>query len=699
MTRTAFRTCPLCEAVCGLELTLDDDDKVIKVRGDKNDPFSKGFICPKGASFGRLDNDPDKLAAPLVRGGEAGWEEAFEAAGHGLRRIIDTYGKDAVAIYLGNPSAHSVAGSLYGSLLIKGIGTKNFYSASTADQMPKHVSAGYMLGDPLAIAVPDLDRASYLLMLGANPLESNGSLCSAPDFPGRLKELRRRGGRLVVVDPRRTRTAELADRHVPLRPGADAWFLFSIVHTLFAEGLTRLRHEVDGLEQLRELAGEFSPEATEQITGVPAQAVREIARELAAAEPAVVYGRIGTCTQEFGTLATWLIDALNVLTGNLDRPGGAMFPKAAHSVGRRSRPYRTGRWHSRVRGLPEVNGELPVATLAEEIETEGEGQIKALITVGGNPVLSAPNGDRIGRALENLEFMVSVDPYVNETTRHADVVLPPPPHTRTPHYDVALLAFTVRNYARYSPPAADRGDRPSESEIMARLVGELTGADPRDVDEFVIQTTLKKAGREDLRAELGPPSAETRLDMMLRLGPYGLTLAETVGGIDLGPLQPRLAEVLVLERIDLCPEPFAKDVERLRAARPADGFVLIGRRHLRSNNSWMHNIPELVGGSNTCTLRLNPADAERLGVGAGDTVRVTSRAGEVEAQAEPNDEIMPGVVSLPHGWGHSRPGTRTRVAAEHAGVSVNTLTDEQEIDVLSGNAVFNGVPVRLERVG
>ncbi len=697
MTRTAFRTCPLCEAVCGLELTLDDDDKVIKVRGDKNDPFSQGFICPKGASFGRLDNDPDKLTTPLVGGREAAWEDAFETAGRGLRRIIETYGKDAVAIYLGNPSAHSVAGSLYGPLIIKGVGTRNFYSASTSDQMPKHVSAGYMLGDPLAIPVPDLDRTSYLLMLGANPLESNGSLCSAPDFPGRLKALRRRGGRLVVVDPRRTRTAQLADLHVPLRPGADTWFLFSLVHTLFEEGLTALRHDVDGLERLRELAAQFPPETTEPITSVPAETTRRIARELAAAESAAVYGRIGTCTQEFGTLASWLIDALNILTGNLDRPGGVMFPKAAHSIGKRSRPYRTGRWHSRVRGLPEVNGELPVATLAEEIETEGEGQIKALITVGGNPVLSAPNGDRIGRALEKLEFMVSVDPYVNETTRHADVVLPPPPHTRTPHYDVALLAFTVRNYVRYSPPVADRGDRPSESEIMARLAGELTGVGPQDVDEFVIQTTLKKAGREDLRAELGPPGAEARLDMMLRLGPYGLTLAETIGGLDLGPLRPRLAEVLVLDRIDLCPESFAADVERLRAARPADGFVLIGRRHLRSNNSWMHNIPELVGGSNACTLRLNPEDARRLGIAAGDTVRVTSRTGEVEVAAEPNDEIMPGVVSLPHGWGHTRAGTRTQVASAHAGVSVNSLTDEQEIDVLSGNAVFNGVPVRLAR--
>ncbi|ROO90964.1 anaerobic selenocysteine-containing dehydrogenase [Actinocorallia herbida] len=698
MSRIATRTCPLCEALCGLELTLEGD-KVTKVRGDRNDPFSKGFICPKGASFGKLDNDPHRLAAPLVDGAEATWEEAFQEVGRSLRRVIDTYGKDAVGVYYGNPSAHSVAGSLYGTAVIKGIGTRNVFSASTSDQMPKHVAAGYVFGDPLAIPVPDLDRTGYLLMLGANPLESNGSLCSAPNFPGRLKAIRARGGRITVIDPRRTRTAELADEHVPIRPGGDAWFLFSLVDTLLGDGLAEPRHEVANLDRLRHLAAEFTAEATEPLTGIPAATTRRIARELAAAETAAVYGRIGTCTQEFGTLASWLIDVLNILTGNLDRPGGVMFPKAAHSFGRRSRPYRTGRWHSRVRGLPEANGELPVAALAEEIETEGEGQIKALITIGGNPVLSAPGGDRIGRALENLEFMVSVDPYLNETTAHANVVLPPPPHTRSPHYDVALLSFAVQNYARYSPPVVDRGDRPAESEIIARIAGEILGVTPEQLDETVIQSTLKKAGREDLRAELGPPNAETRLDMMVRLGPYGVTLDDLVGGRLIGPLEPRLAEVLVLDRIDICPDLFAADVDRMRASRTSDGFVLIGRRHLRSNNSWMHQIDGLTGGTNTCTLRLHPDDAADLGIAAGSLVTVASRTGSLEVEAEPNDEIMRGVVSLPHGWGHARPGTRLGIPAGRAGVSANTLTDESTIDVLSGNAVFNGVPVTVTPVG
>ncbi|MFF5261921.1 molybdopterin oxidoreductase family protein [Actinomadura viridis] len=746
-SRTAYRTCPLCEALCGLELTLDDAGAVTGVRGDRNDPLSKGFICPKGATLGRLDGDPDRLDAPLVRGdgghGTAGWDEAFAAAGAGLRGVVERYGADAVGVYLGNPGAHSIAGPLYSGAIVKALGTRNVYSASTADQMPKHVSSGYMFGDPLAVPVPDLDRTGHLLMLGANPLESNGSLCSAPDFPGRLKAIRARGGKVVVVDPRRTRTAGLADEHVFIRPGTDAYLLAALVHTLFAEELAtaggHLAGRVHGLDDLRALVVEFTPERVEPVTGIPAHRVRRMARELAAAETAAVYGRLGTCTQAYGTLNSWLVDVLNVLTGNLDRPGGAMFPRAAHvPVYRRKRPFTTGRWRSRVRGLPEVNGELPVATLAEEILTPGEGQIKALITIAGNPVLSTPNGPRLDEALDGLEFMVSVDPYLNETTRHADVVLPPPRPAQTPHYDVALLAFTVRDYVRYSSPAVPLPEgRPAESEILARLAVLASGldGDPAGLDEMIITSTLRKAvtmpgspveGREpdELRKMLEnggrTGTTEQRLDMMLRLGPYGdgfgtdpsgLTLArlraEHPHGLDLGALKPRLDEVLCTAsgHIELCPPAFAADADRLRAAldrgdgRAPGEMLLIGRRHLRSNNSWLHNVPELVRGSNTCTLQLNPADAARLGVGAGDPVRVVSRTGAIEAVAEPTDTIMAGVVSLPHGWGHDRPGTRTAVAARHAGVSANAVTDEQEIDPLSGTAVLNGVPVTLEAVG
>ncbi|TDD81864.1 molybdopterin oxidoreductase family protein [Actinomadura darangshiensis] len=732
--RTAFRTCPLCEALCGLELTLDDAGAVTRVRGDEKDPFSKGFICPKGATLGSLDGDPDRLAEPLVKGATAGWEEAFDAVKRGLADVIARHGRDAVAVYIGNPTAHSIAGPLYAGAIVKALGTRNLFTASTADQMPKHVACGHMFGDPLAIPVPDLDRTGHLLMLGANPLESNGSLASAPDFPGRLKAIRARGGKVTVVDPRRTRTAALADEHLFIRPGTDAFFLMALVHTLFAEDLVasaeHLAGRVNGLDDLRALAVDFAPERVATLTGIPAGTIRRTARELAAAERAAVYGRIGTCTQAYGTLNSWLVDVLNVLTGNLDRPGGAMFPRPAHApVYRRKKPFTTGRWRSRVRGLPEVNGELPVATLADELETEGEGQVKALITIGGNPALSAPNAARLDRALDGLEFMVSIDPYLNETTRHADVIMPPPRPAQTPHYDIALTGLAVRDYARYSPPVVPLPDgRPSEAALLARLAMIASGADgdPAALDEMIIKSTLAKAvtvegspvhGREpdELRKMLDHGTlTEQRLDMMLRLGPYGdgfgadpagLTLTRLrtghPHGLDLGALKPRLDEVLCTTsgRVELCPSTFAADVDRLHSALrdpETSETVLIGRRHLRSNNSWLHNVPELVRGSNTCTLQLNPADADRLGIAAGDPVRVTSRTGTIEAVAEPTDTIMAGVVSLPHGWGHDRPGTRTGTASRHAGVNVNAVTDEREIDPLSGNAVFNGVPVTLE---
>ncbi|MBF6321649.1 molybdopterin oxidoreductase family protein [Nocardia cyriacigeorgica] len=719
-TRTGLRTCPLCEAVCGLELTLDRDDRVLSVRGDRQDPFSRGFLCPKGASLGALDGDPDRLTEPMVRDRATGawhttsWDDAFDLIAERFPAVTAEYGKQAAALYLGNPNAHSVAGALYVPALIRGLGTKNLYSASTADQMPKQVSCGLMFGDPLAIPVPDLDRTDYLLMLGANPLESNGSLCTAPDFPGRLKALRARGGRLVVVDPRRTRTAELADEHLFVRPGSDAYLLFGIVHTLFAENLVELRTDVHGLDEVRAAAADFAPEVVAGRTGVPADIVARLARELAQAPTAAVYARIGTCTAEFGTVTQWLVDVINTLTGNLDRPGGVMFAAAAALGIVRTKPFRLGRWSSRVRELPEAMGEFPVATLADEITTPGDGQVRALITVAGNPVLSAPNGARLDSAFAELDFMVSVDCYLNETTRHADVILPPPPPLQSPHYDFALLQFAVRNYARYSRPLVALGDRPSEAAVIARLAAEVTGGDHRGAggrdavsafDEFVIAGTLHKAGLAERRAELvGANTTEQRIDMMLRLGPYGewnggnlslTTLLDNPHGVDLGPLRPRLAEVLRTEsrRVELAPPRLLADVDRLRAgsAAPAPEMVLIGRRHLRSNNSWMHNMPRLVSGTNRCTLHIHPDDVDRLGL--GDHAVVKSAAGELTVDLEPTEAIMPGVVSLPHGWGHTAGGQR--VAREHAGVNTNVLTDDTVIDIPSGNAVFNGVPVSV----
>ena len=490
MSRTALRICPFCEATCGMVLTIDDNDRVSAARGDRDDVFSHGFICPKGASFPELDNDPDRLQKPLVRRDgelvETSWADAFAAAAEGLQRVIADTGGSSVAVYLGNPNAHTIAGSLYGPVVIKSLGTRQVYSASTLDQMPKHVSCGYLFGNPLAFTLPDLDRTDYLVVMGANPLVSNGSLATAADFPGKLKALRRRGGTLVVIDPTRTRTAELADRHIAPRPGTDAALLFAVTHVLFDEdlvNLSRLAEHVSGLERVQVAAQDFPPEAVAEHCGVDADEIRTLARELAAAPSAAVYGRIGTSTVEFGTLTSWLVDVVNILTGNLDRPGGVMFASSPISGAPRpprpGRGFATGRWRSRVSGHPEALSELPAVALAEEIETPGDGQVRAMITIAGNPVLSAPDGARLSEALDRVEFMVSVDPYLNETTRHADVILPPPPPSRAAHYDLALSGAAVRNNARYSPPVLPLPDgRPDECEILARLALIVLGMGP-----------------------------------------------------------------------------------------------------------------------------------------------------------------------------------------------------------------------------
>ncbi|CAL9400799.1 molybdopterin-dependent oxidoreductase [Streptomyces sp. enrichment culture] len=739
MPRTALRICPLCEATCGLALTVDGT-AVTAARGDRDDVFSRGFVCPKGASFGALDSDPDRLRTPLVRRDgalrEATWEEAFDAVAAGVRPVAERYGPHAVGIVLGNPNVHTVAGALYPPVLLGALGTRSLFTASTLDQMPKHVSSGLLFGDANAIPVPDLDRTDHLLLIGANPLESNGSLCTAPDFPGRLKALRARGGTLTVVDPRRTRTAQLADRHVAIRPGTDALLLAAMVHVLYEEDLAdlgALAPHVAGADDVRDALRDFTPESVAAACDVDAGVTRALARALAAAPTAAVYGRIGSCTVPHGTLASWLVDVLNILTGNLDRPGGALFPQAA--TDRTPRPagpgrgFALGRWHSRVSAHPEAKGELPLSALAEEIDTAtGTGEpVRALLTVAANPVLSAPDGDRLDKALDSLDFMVSVDPYLNETSRHAHVVLPPPPPAQSPHHDFAFNTLAVRNQVRYTRPAVPlQPGRMAESEILARLTLAVTGrhgADPAAVDTMVIEQTLGRAVREPhspvhgrdpaglaalLTGEDGP---ERRLDLMLRLGPYGdgfgarpdgLTLQRLLAhphGIDLGPLRPRLPQPLRTRsgKVELLPEPVAADLPRLARARderPA-GLVLVGRRHLRSNNSWMHNIPALTGGSNRCTLHVHPDDAARLGLRGAQPVRVKGPGGEVTAPAEVTDSVRPGVVSLPHGWGHDRPGTRTRHAAADPGVNVNQLLDGGALDPLSGNAVLNGVPVEL----
>jgi anaerobic selenocysteine-containing dehydrogenase len=741
-TRTHYGTCPLCEATCGLAIE-HDGDRVVKVRGDVDDPFSRGFICPKGASIGELHADPDRLTTPLIRRDgelvEASWEEAFAYVAERLEPILARGDRDATAIYLGNPNAHTLDGLIYLRALAKALGTRNIFSATSVDQLPKQISSALMFGAGLSIAIPDIDRTDHMLILGANPLASNGSLMTAPDYRGRLRGVQDRGGKIVVIDPRRSRTAEVADEHHFIRPGRDALLLAAIANVILADGLAvpgDLGEHLAGTEELAPALAPFSPEAVAPACGIAAAEIRRMATELAAAERGVVYARIGTTVQEFGTLASWLVDVINALTGNLDREGGAMFPLAAagqtNSAGEpgRGRGFKLGRWRSRVRDLPEAFGELPVASLADEIETEGEGQVRALFTVAGNPLVSTPNAGRLRAAFESLELMVSVDAYVNETTSLADVVFPVPSPLARPHYDLAFYQLSVRNIANFTAPMAETEVEP-EWRTFLRLGAIAAGQGPdADVEAFDHLVAFEVARREtttpgspaegmdpaEVVSALGERRGPERvLDLMLRCGPYGAGIGDRPGrgeeglcldrlerephGIDLGPLRPRIPEMLrtASGKVELAPPEILSDLPRLERtmATNGNGMVLIGRRQLRSNNSWMHNLPHLVRGKDRCTMHVSPADAKRLGLADGGRASVSSRAGSLEVPVEITDAIMDGVVSIPHGWGHDTDGVRMGVAAEHAGVNSNLLSDETLIDELSGNAVLNGIPVEV----
>jgi anaerobic selenocysteine-containing dehydrogenase len=737
-----YRTCPLCEATCGLAIDLDGD-RVTGVRGDESDPFSRGYLCPKAYGLKSLHEDPDRLRAPMVRGKdgelhETSWDEAFGVALGRLGEIKAAHGADAIAVYLGNPSAHSLDAMVYGQVLLRALGSKQRYSASSADQLPKMVTSALMFGGGLTVPIPDLDRTQRLLVLGANPLASNGSLMTAPDVKARLDGIRARGGKVIVVDPRRTETAERADEHIAIRPGGDAALLLAMVHVLFEEGLVRLGAcdgRVRGLDEVRAIAARFAPERVVARTGVDAATIRRLAREHAAAESAACYGRIGTTCQEFGTLASWAVDLVNVLTGNLDRAGGAMFTTPAVMTGRwrRRSDARFGRFTSRVKGLPEMFGELPVATLADEILVEAEDgkRVRAIITIAGNPLVSAPAAARLAGAFAALDFRLAVDPYVNATTRLADVILPPPSPLERAHYDVALYQLAVRNVARFSTPTfAPTPGRPTEWEILLTLAKGLMGmaaAPLAMADDVVVRELVSKELADltesgatapvDAAGALAELGTERRgparvVDALLRLGPYGDGFGARPGGLtldtlmrdhphgaDLGALQPRLPDILRTEskQVELAPPLVTGDVARLERAldvTPPE-MVLIGRRDLRSNNSWMHNLTPLIKGPERCTLRIHPDDAARLGLVNGGGARVTSRAGEVVAPVEVSDELRPGVVSLPHGFGHDLPGVRMGVARAHAGVNVNIVSDDAFLDVPSGNAAFNGVPVTV----
>jgi anaerobic selenocysteine-containing dehydrogenase len=716
--------------------------QVQRIRANDADVWSRGYICPKGTALGQLHHDPDRLRTPLLRDGgswrEVSWEQAYAEVWRRLQPVLERDGISAVTAYVGNPVAHGFSLSRYVGAFIPMSGINPLYSAGTVDQWPKNVVCALLYGSMWSIPLPDLDRGDFLLMLGANPHASQGSLLAAADVLGRLDAMRARGGRVVVVDPRRTGTAEHADEWIGIQPGTDAALLLAMANVLFAEGrvrLGRLEGRVEGLDEVERLARDFTPEVVAGCCRVPAESIRRLARQLSDARRGAVYGRIGTCTQEFGTLASWLVEVLNVLTGNLDREGGSMFANPIAWSLTSIRPpefaegFEFGRFRSRVRGAPEVLGQFPLSCLAEEIATPGEGQIKALFTIAGNPVLSAPDAARLDAALPALECMVSVDNYLNETTRHAHVILPGLSPFEQPHYDELIWSWALRNAGKYSPALfPPPGDHPQEWRILLSLAGMLQGVPPESlvpeqIDQLFFAGLVAMlasregsaiAGRDpaEIIAQAGEPGPERMLDFTIRTGPWGdlygarpaglslEQLKQEPNGIDRGALTPRLDEVLQTAsgRIELAPEYICADIPRLceRLSHEPHGLVLVSRRHVRSNNSWMHNLPALMTGRNRCTLLIHPDDATPRGLADGDLARIRSQVGSVEAPVEVSDEMLPGVVSLPHGWGHDKPGVRLSVASQHAGVCNNLLAPGTLLDVPSNNAAINGIPVEVE---
>lgn len=731
MTQIIHRSCPTCEASCGLIMEVRDGE-VLSVKGDPDDARSRGYVCAKSQAFHHIYRDPERLRRPVRRVGdewqEVSWEEALDAVATRLAQVRDAHGKDAIAMYYGNPNGHNFHTQIYTQLFIGMLDTERFFSAGSVDQQPKNLSSELLYGNAWLFPVPDLARSDYFVCMGGNPMVSQGSLLGAPDVGREFAALRERGGHMVVIDPRRTETAEVADEHLFIRPGTDALLLMAWVHELFARGAVAvgaLAGRVDGLGELEQLAAPFTPEAVAPRTGVSAAALRALVDGFAAAKRPVLYGRIGLCTQAFGTLASWLVDVVNLLQGRLDEEGGAMFARPATGQNEsrgEPQPLQHDRWRSRASGLPEYMGMLPASCMAEEMECTGEDAVHALITVAGNPVLSVPNGKRIDSAMDNVDFKVALDIYINETTRHADYILPSTTQLEHSNYDFLFSAFAQRNFARYSPQvfAPEPGAR-HQHEIFVELLARMNGMAAGDLDAMLLDglvdsvlPALDGVDREQvLAASAHHPGGERLLDILLRVGPYGdgfdagddgLNLDRVQAadhGVDLGPLQAGVLPAMLNTqggRIRLLHPLLEADIDRLAASleEPVPGMVLIGRRHIRDMNSWLHNLRNYARGANRCTLYIHPDDAARRGIADGGTAEISSAVGRLEVPVEYHDGMMPGVVSLPHGFGHRYPGTRQSTASEHLpGVSANDLVDDAALDRPSGTSVVNGVPVAV----
>ena len=749
---THYRTCHLCEAMCGVAIDVKQG-RIASIKGDDNDPLSHGHICPKAVALQDLHEDPDRLKKPIRRTAngwqEMEWDDAFDLVAERLNRVRKQHGKDAIGAYLGNPNVHNHGAMIATLPFLRALGSQNRFSATSNDQLPHMLASLEMFGHQVLFPIPDIDRTDLFMCIGANPMASNGSLMTVPDIRGRLKALKARGGKLVVIDPRRTETGKLADDFHFIRPGSDALLLMAMVYTLFDEDRVNLGHAqgwTRDVDLVRLAALSFTPEAVSPHTGLSAESIRDLARQLADTPRAALYGRIGTSTQAHGGVATWLIYVLNILTGKLDTVGGMMFTQPAIDMvalgGMYGQRGHFARGTSRVKGLPEFGGEFPASTMADEILTPGNGQIRAFVTVAGNPLLSSPNGGRLEEAFGQLDFMVSVDYYLNETTRHADVILPPTAALERSHYDLIFSMFAVHNVAKYSPKLFDAGpDARHDWQILLELAHRLD--------------KQQQGGRLPLRTELGwrafkQMGPDPLLDLMLRSGPYGqdvgrarplvqpvidllmdvlperhplrnlarlspldrrwqdlpkglslATLKDNPSGVDLGPLRPCMPDRLFTrdQQVNLAPRRYLQDLDRLHARLDepvSEDLLLIGRRHLRSNNSWMHNSQRLVKGKDRCTLMIHSRDASRFGLSAGDAAEVGTDAGRIVVPVEITDDVMPGVVSIPHGWGHNRAGTRQSIAEAHAGVSINDVIRDDRVDPLSGTSVLNGQTVSVK---
>ncbi|RPJ68046.1 molybdopterin oxidoreductase family protein [Alteromonas sediminis] len=700
MPQTHYSTCTLCEAMCGIEVTTDGD-AILSIRGDKQNPFSQGYICPKAATLKDYYDDPERIRQPLKKANgqwvPVSWEHAIDTVANRITDIQSEFGLNAVGLYLGNPNAHNLGALLYGPLFYRALRTRNRFSATSVDQLPHHIVSRQLFGHQMQIPIPDIDRTDFFLILGGNPLASNGSIMSAPNIKQRLKAIQARGGKVVVVDPKKTATASLSDHHYYIRPGSDALLLLGLLHTIFDLNLQKpgkLSELAPELPVLAQWVDDYPPHKVAGYVGMTPEQIIHLAKMFATAKTAVCYGRMGASVQQFGTLSQYLITLLNIITGNLDAPGGAMFTQPAADTRNQKSRGGFGNHCSRVRKLPSFGGELPVACLAEEIMTPGEGQIKAMIIGAGNPVLSTPNGRQLDEAFSSLAFMVSVDFYINESNRHADIILPPVTALQRDHYDIVFHKLAVRNCASFSPPAiAPRDDELSDWQIYLRLAEKFDSHYGAPTAHYASLHAQQPRGVVDTLLKEGRYSESHKLSID--------TLLNHPHGVDLGPLQTALPEALFTEdkRIHLCFDFFMADLTRLNAhffASPAaKHVVLIGRRHIKSNNSWLHNNPRMLKGSNRCTAQLHSSTAASHNITDGQRIGVKSRVGNIEIDAEVTDDIMPNVVSIPHGWGHTHQEISSTVAIAHPGVSCNDLTDASVVDELSGNAVLNGVPVEI----